>query len=302
MRTTLSDLRTALAVAVGLGCVGGLVPVVACGGKTTLEVNPPPSASTSVVSPPTAPPTFPPPPQPDPPPPEPDPDPEPPPLLGSLPPNTCLTFLGSIFASLRLATIDLVTGAVTKGISVKLSEDFTYDPSSIALVGDEVLFCEVGRITRISRADGSAKFIQPHGCQAITADGTGIYVLEKMDKPIRHFATLDDLRTNQWDKELPALPAIRLGVSPAGLLASMHSTRTLFTPSGSVLLEGYDDWVDGLAGVPGRILVSSPRATGDRPGLLFFDAVTGKRVGAPILAPNETLNSGLGFKGLACAY
>lgn len=292
-----------MALLVGVTALGAVVPVVACGGKTTLEgFPPPPSASTSVLPPPTAPPSSTLTPPPEPPPEPPVVEPEPPPLLGPLAANTCLTLLGAIGVPLRFATIDLVTGAVTRGISVKLSTDFIYDPSSIALVGDEVLFCETARITRVSRADGSAKFIQPHGCEAITANASGIYVIEKLDQPIRHFATLEDLRTNQWDMELPAMHGIRLGTSPNGLLASMHSTSTLLTQTGSVSLEGYDDWVHGLAGVPGRILVSSPRASGDRPGLLSFSATTGKRVGAPILAPLDAWNSGLGFKGLACAY
>lgn len=295
--TSRAHAAIAMAVVMGAFAAGG----VACGGKTTLDTpTPTPSASPTTTS------TVTPYPTPSPYPtdePSPAPEPEPLPTVGPIPANTCVTFLGAIGVLPRFASIDLTTGAVTKGISVKLSSDFSYDTMSIAVLDDEVLFCEIQRITRVSRKDGSASFIEPHGCEAITADAGGITVMYANGKPLRHFANVSDLKTNQWDAESTAPTAVRLGSSPDGIIASMHAADQVFTSSGWIHLEGYDDYIDGLSGAPGRrTLIASPRASGGRPGLLAFDAFTGKSKGVVAMAPPDSWNSGLGFKGLACAY
>lgn len=219
------------------------------------------------------------------------------PTSGPLPANTCLSFLYG--DQLTLVGIDLATGSVTQGVKVQAKHSGP-PPSSLAVVGNEVLYCNegssTGGIVRVSRTEGSTTVINRH-CIAIAADATGIYVMENVGE-VDKFADIAALEGKVKPESVGKLHASRLGTSSQGILAAWHSAGEVLRLDGALALEGYDDWINGVSGAPGnRVIVSSPRADGSKPGLVAFDAATGKNLGVVAKVPPS---SPLYFGGLAC--
>ena len=266
-----------------------MVGVSACGGQVVVV---PPETDSPYDPPPTTPANPPGPPSEDPAPPAPVLPPS-----GSLPATTCVAFLYG--SQLTLVGIDLATGSVTPGVKVQ-AEHSGPPPSSLAVVGDEVLYCDnssTGRIVRVSRSDGSTTFINRQ-CSAIAADASGIYLMQDVGGEIDKFADVAALASNAKPVSVGKLHASRLGTSSQGILAAWHSAGEVLRFDGALALDGYDDWIDGLSGAPGnRVIVSSPRADGSKPGLVAFDATTGKNLGVVAKVPST---SPLPFGGLAC--
>ncbi|MBS2016230.1 MAG: hypothetical protein JST00_25330 [Deltaproteobacteria bacterium] len=236
----------------------------------------------------------------------PQPPPEPP-LVDGVPPEqppqtpvarpqavgTCLTLLNA-GSSARIATVDLAKGTVTPGVTV--AGDIEPMISSIAVAGDEIFACEQGasQIARISRTTGAVSRFAAD-CSAVAADKNGFYVLRQTGA-VEKYASAGALLARETPTTLGNVYASRLGTSKDGILAAWHSTSEVLRLDGTLQLEGYDDWIFGLAGVGDQILVSSPRAT-DKPGLLAFDAKSGKKLGVLALASGTSM----GFMGLSCA-
>ena len=219
------------------------------------------------------------------------------PSSGPLAANTCVSFLYG--DQLTLVGIDLATGSVTPGVKVQAKHSGP-PPSSLAVVGNEVLYCDenssTGGIVRVSRTDGSTKIIN-RNCIAIAADATGIYVMQNFGE-VDKFADIAALEGKVKPESVGKLHASRLGTSSQGVLAAWHSAGEVLRLDGALTLEGYDDWINGLSGAPGnRVIVSSPRADGSNPGLVAFDAATGKNLGVVAKVPPS---SPLSFGGLAC--
>lgn len=264
--------------------------VFACGGQVVDGPSVPPQPPTPPTTPttPVQPPTTP-----------PEPPSSPIATTGPAAPNTCLSLMDS-GSALTIVSIDLKTGVVTEGAPLQPPPGMGYHPSSIGVVDADILFCDDSNheIVKVARADGSVTSIK-RSCTAVAADGNGIYVMN-LPGAIEHFPDLASLSDKSFKgKSLGELYASRLGTSNNGLLAAWHSANEVLRLDGKIALEGYDDWIFGLSGAPGStIIVSSPRAKNDKPGLLAFDALTGKNLGAVATLPAGSF--GLGFNGLSC--
>lgn len=231
---------------------------------------------------------------PEPPPEQPKPPQTEPPVARPQATGTCLTLLNA-GSGARIATVDLAKGTVTPGVPV--AGDVEPMISSIAVAGDEIFACEQGssRIARISRTTGAVSRFDAD-CSAVAADTSGFYVL-RQSGAVEKFASAGALLAKETPTALGNVYASRLGTSKDGILAAWHSTSEILRLDGTLQLGGYDDWIFGLAGVGDQILVSSPRATDDSPGLLAFEAKSGKKLGVLALASGTSM----GFMGLSCA-
>jgi hypothetical protein len=218
--------------------------------------------------------------------PAPTPTPDPPTTLSNgLAPNTC---------------ISLIT--VSGGHTVKLQTDYTLDPSSLAAVGNEAIFCDGSRIIRANRSNGSV-IIHERECISITADGSGIYVLPKYGATIDLYPDVDALAKGLRGSPVASMPGGILGSGASGLLSTWYSGSKVVVTNRIVDLAGYDDSIFGVSGATGgRIVISSPRAKDGSPGLVAFDAATGANLGTLAQVPSEPWQTQLGFKGLACAH
>lgn len=273
--------------------------VVGCGGQIApvdpVDPTPPPPPVIPTPDPPTPTPS---------PTPTPTPAPTPPNISNGLAPNTCIALITVTGGhSIKIATIDLTNGVVTKGVALQMRVDHTIDPSSLAAVGNEAIFCDGSRIIRANRTDGSVK-IHERPCTSIAADETGIYVLPSVGGTIDLFPDADSLATGFRVAPVASMPGSILGVGASGLLSTWYSGSKVASTAGILDLQGYDDSIFGVSGATGgRIVISSPRAKDGLPGLIAFDAATGANLGTVARAPSESWGaSGLGFKGVTCAY
>lgn len=271
-----------------MGCGGQIAPV-----DPVDPTPPPPVTPTPEPLPPSPEPT-----------PTPTPTPDPPKTLSNgLAPNTCIALITvSGGHTVKLANIDLKTGYVAKGPTLQLQTDYTLDPSSLAAVGNEAIFCDGTRIIRANRSTGSV-IIHERECISITADDSGIYVLPKHGATIDLYPGVDALAKGLRGSPVASMPGSVLGSGATGLLSTWYSGSKIASTAGILDLKGYDDSIFGVSGATGgRIVISSPRAKDGFPGLIAFDAVTGANLGTLARVPSEPWQTELGFKGLACAY
>jgi hypothetical protein len=197
----------------------------------------------------------------------------------------------------RLSQVDVDTGEVV-GLHALPGVESGQVLPSIALVEDHALFCsDFGRLTRVHLESGAVEHAAV-SCEAVAgwkgqllimpsaASGDSVGALSTL----RLYATFEDIEngaqptvitTDYW--------ASRMTAHGDRLYLAWHSTDMLEVralPDGAalpdVVLEGFDDWADGLAIVDDELFINS------WDGIFRFDAATGEQTdfvatGAPML-------------------
>lgn len=166
--------------------------------------------------------------------------------------------------------------------------------NSLVVIGDKVLAC-AGGLSITDLTTGAVEQVGAGSCHAVASDGTRIWV-QAFPEPLRAYASLDDLRADVPERELPAPYATRIGGGFDGhLLASWHSSDEVLevdTTTGAVTprsLPDYDGWIFGLQEVGDSRFVAGGWV---ELGIRQYTRATGKL--ERTLFPTES------FQGLTC--
>ncbi len=273
---------------------------VGCGGKVVEVIEPPPEYPFDPVDP-TPPVDRLPPPAP----PQAPSDPaKPSPWSSSLPASTCVSLLMDGEGE-HIAFVDLTTGSTTFGPT--LSGGSAAGVTSIGVMGKDLWFCGTSagdrthRVGRASLVTGAVTMLDAE-CGAVSASSAGIAVLNGDGQVVSVYADEKALLAGTTTSIERGYWASRVGMSPAGVLASWHSAHEVATPAGALGLDSFDGWIWGVSGASGgRLIVSSPVVLGGRAALLAFDAKTGKSLGKVASVPGTPAYLE-GFNGVACGF
>lgn len=183
-------------------------------------------------------------------------------------------------SDMSLATLLLPENQLTLGSRLLLRPPI----NAMGKRGGDLFVCNRtdsgGTVTRVDARTGAVEH-STVACEAVTADGSAIWVHDGRASSLGRYDDWAAVRAGSGVRAAFAAPVSRLAVQGQTLFGAWHSTQiiermTLAGASqGSVALEGYDDWVLGLAVAPdGRLIVAAPDRVGS---LLTFDSATGKR-------------------------
>jgi hypothetical protein len=164
-----------------------------------------------------------------------------------------------------------------------ITKEVAYDVSSVAIAGTNVHGCgyDIG-VWRASITGGPADVLQVE-CTALTGyqggflrasiDGSGL---------VDHYATFEDIADGKVTEVYKVDPQFsRMSTRGNTLFTAWHSTNLIqvyelpgSTPQPSLILDGFDDWVNGMsATADGRLYILS---SGNR--IVAFDVASGKLI------------------------
>lgn len=192
----------------------------------------------------------------------------------------------------HVAFVSITTGRVELGPEVP-SELFA-DATSLGVQGAAIVTC-ANTVVRVSTKDGKVDTTDVP-CDVVTGDDRGLLVA--MEGQLARYETFDAIAQHAPVATTSVPKSARLATASDGsLLASDHETDTVLrltatgTQTGSVILDGYDGMVLGLAAAGDRIVIAPWYTEG---GLITFDA-KGKRL-QTITLPQQNVQ----LHGLAC--
>ena len=201
----------------------------------------------------------------------------------------------------RLAMVGLDSGQLCSGSTAKNLQ--ASGNASLGWIGDKVYACSRDGVVEINIADGATR-VANVSCEAVTTHGSEILVMG-FGGGIKSYASFDDVLKDKAGKtyNISGVFASRIAARDGQLVFAWHSTNEVqLAPlrDGATVsklpLAGYDDWVDGLDIVGGKLVVGTPFRVG---GIRLFDLATGKHL--------KTLNVGgtnvfyPGVAGIRCA-
>jgi hypothetical protein len=223
--------------------------------------------------------------------------PEPPlPVVGDDGMSSCL----SISADRQLVSLDLETGEEQVLHQLPPFEDELASPS-LALIGHDAFFCTYPTvIERVNVVTGASERADLP-CHGVANFGGRLLVMKSYEDPNNFdklfvYDSFDDVEADAPSEILDVeTHATRLTVAGNKLYAAWHSTDYLEVrslPDGAqqtdLVLEGHDDWIDGLS-VNGDVVRVYSWGTGK---ISSFDVDTGTRL--------ADVQVGWGYAGLAC--
>ena len=199
----------------------------------------------------------------------------------------------------RLLVIGIETGTVCESQITSANFQLNLD-ASLGLQGTNLLFCADSHVTAVDLLTGKEEVLQ-QTCASVTADDSGIYIPD--DNQVAVFKTIDDLRAGRKSVTYQTeFFASRFAVSKGTIFAAWHSDDKFqrYDPqtgkTSTVMLEGYDDWIQGIDAIEPATLVIAPPGH-EKQELQLFDSVTGHFRRTIALSPADRMISGIVCQG-----
>ncbi len=204
----------------------------------------------------------------------------------------CLTLtpdFGS--SSWNLAAIGLESGDVC--VLSSIQPGLTFGPvSSIGWRGEMLYACADQGMVRIALRDGAWEAAQIP-CEAVSADTDRLYVMQSWGDPLHDpwlleqvyaYSSYDAVLDGASDRTYHLPFSSRMTVHGDRLFGAWHATDTVDVVSltsgtalGSIKLQGYDDWIGGIAVLDDdRLVIAGPGVAGGST-VSVFDVETGVR-------------------------
>lgn len=212
----------------------------------------------------------------------------------------------------RYTMVGLDSGKTCGDRPAAIDRASTYAESSLAWLGDYLYMCLSGRgLARVAIADGSVD-IAPIHCTGVTAhDGDLLAIVsyardEIVSAPyyLARFASFAHAARREAEEVYEMPPsASRVTAHGDQVYFAWHYASTFEVAElaegaelQSIALQGYDDWINGMAITPdGRLIIGGgPKSTGD---LHVFNPRTGAFQG---LLGSAFANASAGIAGIQC--
>jgi len=218
----------------------------------------------------------------------------------------CADVLAESTACLTVTQGGLALLGVDSGAScpvAPVASHSLYDLSSLGWLGDVLYACSYNEgLVRLDVQTGAVERLEMP-CAAATADAGSLLILTgyepgmSSNSSVFRVAGYDGLLageaeatgvTNLWGERMTARDGL--------LYSAWHSTNTIQVHDlatgelvREVVLEGYDNWINGLDVTPdGRLLILGYAEEGLDSQLMVFDAVTGARLGTHLVPSADT--------------
>ncbi|MCA9589257.1 MAG: hypothetical protein KC657_28295 [Myxococcales bacterium] len=199
----------------------------------------------------------------------------------------------------RIATVDLDSGRTELGATVTLPDPINL--SSLGARGRKLFACGGSGVVRVDMKTGAVDEAKTP-CDAVSADATGIWVLDHARRGLRRYVDWAALRADAPAELAPAPDdAARVAIRGTTLVASAYSGNvvTVMESGAAPRAVGLEAFYGSIAGMDvaadGRRLLLTSSDAGYA-GVMVFDMKTG----AFLSSLSSTVDSPTGLHGLAC--